>query len=122
LFGVYPTVARSFREVLGYVAGFLLGAVLAVPVAIALSPSVGRIAVVTLAGMLVSSWHRLGDQRAQVTLTALFVLLLGGSQPLHYLTHRAVDVGIGVVTGLAVNLLAFPPLQLRPAEYAALRH
>jgi hypothetical protein len=51
----------------------------------------------------------------------LFVLLLGGSQPLHYLTHRAVDVGIGVVTGLAVNLLAFPPLQLRPAEYAV-RH
>ena len=40
---------------------------------------------------------------------------------MHYLTHRAVDVGIGVVTGLAVNLLPFLPLQLRPAEYAV-RH
>jgi hypothetical protein len=27
-------------------------------------------------------------------------------------------VGIGVVTGLAVNVLVFPPLQLRPAEHA----
>jgi uncharacterized membrane protein YccC len=121
LLGVYPTVARSLREVLAYVAGFLLGAALAVPVAIGLGPSIAGIAVVVVAGMLVSSWQQLGDQRAQVTFTALFVLLLGGHQPLHYLTHRAVDVGIGVATGLAVNFLAFPPLQLRPAEYA-IRH
>jgi hypothetical protein len=118
LLGVYPTVARSFREVVAYVAGFLLGAAIAVPLAIGLGPSIAGIAVVVLAGMLVSGWQRLGDQSTQVTFTALFVLLLGGGEPLHYLTHRAVDVGIGVATGLAVNLLAFPPLQLRPAEYA----
>jgi uncharacterized membrane protein YccC len=121
LFGVYPTVARSLREVLAYVAGFLLGAALAIPVAIGLGPSIAGIAVVVLAGMLVSGWPRLGNQSAQVTFTALFALLLGGDQPLHYLTHRAVDVGIGVATGLAVNFLAFPPLQLRPAEYAVRR-
>jgi len=46
------------------------------------------------------------------------VLLLGGHQPLHYVTHRMVDVGIGVATGLAVNVVVFPPLQLRPAEHA----
>jgi uncharacterized membrane protein YccC len=51
----------------------------------------------------------------------LFVLLLSGHQPLHYLAHRGVDVGIGVATGLAVNFLAFPPLQLRPAEHAIQR-
>jgi uncharacterized membrane protein YccC len=121
LLGIYPTVARSFREALAYVAGFVLGAALAVPVAIGLGPSIAGIAVIVLAGMLVSGWQRLGDQSAQVTFTALFVLLLGGHQPLHYLTHRAVDVGIGVVTGLAVNFLVFPPLQLRPAE-CAVRH
>jgi uncharacterized membrane protein YccC len=92
-----------------------------VPVAIGLGPSIAGIAVIVLAGMLVSGWQRLGDQSAQVTLTGLFVLLLGGHQPLHYLTHRAVDVAIGVLTGLAVNFLAFPPLQLRPAEYAVRR-
>lgn len=116
--GVYPTVVRSLREVVTYVAGFLLGAAIAVPLAVGLGPSVAGIAIAVLAGMLISGWQRLGDQSAQVTFTALFVLLLGGNQPLHYLTHRAVDVGIGLATGLAVNLLAFPPLQLRPAEHA----
>ena len=53
-----------------------------------------------------------------MTFTALFALLLGGHQPYHYVTHRMVDVGIGVATGLAVNVLVFPPLQLRPAEHA----
>jgi uncharacterized membrane protein YccC len=73
------------------------------------------------AGMLIGGWGRLGDQSAQLTFTALFALLPGGHQPLHYLSHRAVDVAIGVATGLAVNLLAFPPLQVRPADHA-IRH
>lgn len=71
-----------------------------------------------VAGVLVSGWRRLGDQSPQVTLTALFALLLGGYQPVHYVSHRLVEVGIGVATGLAVNVLVFPPLQLRPAEHA----
>jgi uncharacterized membrane protein YccC len=118
LLGVYPTVARSLREGVRYVAGFLLGAALAIPVGMLLGPGLAAIAVIVVAGVLVSGWHRLGDQSPQVTLTALFALLLGGYQPLHYVTHRMVDVGIGVATGLAVNVLVFPPLQLRPAEYA----
>src|SRR5215470_17524714 len=39
---------------------------------------------------------------------ALFALLLGGHQPFTYITHRMIDVGIGVATGLAVNVLVFP--------------
>jgi uncharacterized membrane protein YccC len=118
LLGVSPTVARSVREGLQYVAGFVLGAVLAIPVALVLGPSIAGIAVVVLAGVVIGSWRRLGGQSTQVTFTALFVLLIGGYQPLHYLTPRLIDVGIGVIIGLAVNVLVFPPLQLRPAEYA----
>jgi uncharacterized membrane protein YccC len=118
LLGVYPTVARSLRESAQYIAGFLLGAALAIPVGILLGPGLPGIAIIVVAGVLVSGWQRLGDQSPQVTFTALFVLLLGGGQPFHYVTHRMIDVGIGVVTGLAVNALVFPPLQLRPAEQA----
>ena len=118
LLGVSPTVARSVREGLQYVAGFVLGAVLAIPVALALGPSIAGIAVVVLAGVVIGSWRRLGGQSTQVTFTALFVLLIGGYQPLHYLTPRLIDVGIGVIIGLTVNVLVFPPLQLRPAEHA----
>jgi uncharacterized membrane protein YccC len=118
LLGVSPTVARSLREGLQYVAGFVLGAVLSIPVALVLGPSIAGIAVVVLAGVAIGSWRRLGGQSTQVTFTALFVLLIGGYQPLHYLTPRLIDVTIGVVIGLAVNVLVFPPLQLRPAEHA----
>jgi uncharacterized membrane protein YccC len=118
LLGVYPTVVGSLREGIRYVAGFLLGAALAIPVGMLLGPGTAGVAVIVVAGVLVSSWRRLGDQNAQVTFTALFGLLLGGHQPLPYITHRMVDVGIGVATGLAVNILVFPPLQLRPAEHA----
>lgn len=118
LLGVSPTVARSLREGLQYVTGFVLGALLSVPVALVLGPSIAGIAVVVLAGVAIGSWRRLGGQSTQVTFTALFVLLIGGYQPLRYLTPRLIDVGIGVVIGLAVNVLVFPPLQLRPAEHA----
>lgn len=121
LLGVYPTVARSMREGCQYVGGFLLGAALAVPAGVLLGPGVAGIAIVVLGGVLLSGWHRLGDQSAQVTFTALFVLLLGGHQPTSYVTHRMIEVGIGVATGLAVNIAVFPPLQLRPAEHAVRR-
>ena len=118
LLGVYPTVARSLTQGIRYVAGFLLGVALAIPAGILLGPEMAAIAIVVIGGVLISGWQRLGDQGTQVTFTALFVLLLGGHQPLHYVTHRMVDVGIGVATGLAVNIVVFPPLQLRPAEHA----
>jgi uncharacterized membrane protein YccC len=118
LLGVYPTVARSLRESIQYIAGFVLGAALAVPVGLLLGPGTAGIAVIVLAGMLIASWPRLGDQGAQVTFTALFGLLLGGHQPLHYVTHRMSEVAIGVITGLVINIAVFPPLQLRPAEHA----
>lgn len=118
LLGVYPTVARSLRESTQYIAGFVLGAALAVPVGMLLGAGTAGIAVIVLAGMLIASWRRLGDQSAQVTFTALFALLLGGHQPLHYVTHRMSEVAIGVITGLVINIAVFPPLQLRPAEYA----
>src|SRR5580700_1099365 len=118
LLGVYPTVARSLRESMQYVAGFVLGAALAVPVGLLLGPGTAGIAVIVLAGMLIACWRRLGGQSAQVTFTALLVLLLGGHQPLHYVTHRMSEAAIGVITGLVINIAVFPPLQLRPAEYA----
>jgi uncharacterized membrane protein YccC len=121
LLGVYPTVARSLREGFQYVGGFLLGAALAVPVGMLLGPGVAGIAVVVVGGVLLGGWRRLGDQSAQVTFTALFALLLGGHQPTSYVTHRLIEVGIGVATGLAVNIAVFPPLQLRPAEHAIRR-
>jgi hypothetical protein len=56
LLGVYTTVARSLREGVQYVAGFLLGAALAIPAGMLLGPGIAGIAVVVIAGVLVSGW------------------------------------------------------------------
>ena len=56
LAGVSSTVARSLREGIQYVAGFVLGAVLAIPVAVVLGPSIAGIVVIVLAGVVIGSW------------------------------------------------------------------
>jgi hypothetical protein len=84
-------VARSLREGIQYIGGFLLGAALAIPVGALLGAGIAGIAVIVPAGVLLSGWRRLGDQAAQVTFTALFALLLGGDQPVHYITHRMIE-------------------------------
>ena len=55
LLGVYPTVARSLREGVRYVAEFLLGAGLAIPVGMLLGPGIAGIAVVVIAGVLATA-------------------------------------------------------------------
>jgi ABC-type nitrate/sulfonate/bicarbonate transport system permease component len=44
LLGVYSTVARSLRESIQYIAGFVLGAALAIPVGMLLGPGTAGIA------------------------------------------------------------------------------
>jgi uncharacterized membrane protein YccC len=121
LLGVYPSVVRSVRESLAYAAGFVLGAALAIPVGLWIGPNVLGIAVVLFLTMMASGWRRLGGQASQVPFTALFALLLGGHDAVGYTLPRLADVAVGLVVGLAVNALVFPPLHLRRAEYAVER-
>ncbi|MGK5631883.1 FUSC family protein, partial [Streptomyces sp. URMC 123] len=114
LLGVYPTVLRSLREAGRYGLGFLLGALLAVPVSWLLGPTLwGIVAVVPLA-LLLASWPLLDGQGIQVPFTALFTLLAGNGQPVGYAAPRLAHVAIGIAVGLLVNL-AWPPA-LRRAE------
>ncbi|HEU5029699.1 MAG TPA: FUSC family protein [Spirillospora sp.] len=121
LLGVYPSVVRSVRESLAYGAGFVLGAALAIPVGLWIGPNALGIAVVLFLAMMASGWRRLGGQSSQVPFTALFALLLGGHDAAGYTLPRLADVAVGLVVGLAVNALVFPPLYLRRAEYAVER-
>ena len=59
LLGVSPTVARSLRESVQYIGGFVLGAALAVPVGMLLGPGTAGIAAIVLVGTLIASWRRL---------------------------------------------------------------
>ncbi|NDU76919.1 hypothetical protein GWI34_30480 [Actinomadura sp. DSM 109109] len=118
LLGVYPTVVRSVRESLAYGGGFVIGAALAIPVGLLAGPGVAGIALVVALAMMASGWRRLGEQASQVPFTALFALLLGGHEVVGYTLPRLLDVAVGLVVGLVVNAVVFPPLYLRRGEYA----
>ncbi|OLT31744.1 hypothetical protein BJF79_00785 [Actinomadura sp. CNU-125] len=118
LLGVYPTVARSVRESIGYAAGFLVGAGLAIPVGTFIGPNAAGIAAVLVVGLLLSSWRGFGNQSSQVAFTALFALLVGGNEVAGYVRPRLADVAVGLAVGLIVNFVLFPPLYLRRGEYA----
>ncbi|XVQ16222.1 FUSC family protein [Spirillospora sp. CA-255316] len=120
LLGVYPTVARSVRESLAYAAGFLLGALLAIPVGVVLGPNAWGIAAVLVFALLVAGWRWLGEQASQVAFTGLFALLMGGHEVVAYVLPRLADVAVGLAFGLAVNAVVFPPVRLRRAEFVLL--
>ncbi|MEY9212212.1 FUSC family protein [Thermobifida halotolerans] len=118
LLGVYPTIALSVREGTSYAAGFLLGGLVAIPVGEAFGPTALGIAVVVVVSLLVASLRALGDQSSQVSFTALFALLFGGHDVVSYVLPRLIDVGVGVVVGLGINALLFPPTHLGRAHRA----
>ena len=116
---MYPTLARSARVGLEALVGLALGIGLGLgglALVRAGAPGGVALAVVIAAGVLLGGIRRLGAGADWVTLAALFVLLLGGSDAEGFSVSYLVTMAFGVVVGLAVNLLIFPPLFLRRAS------
>lgn len=111
------TVAASLRYTVQSIIAILLGAGLALIARFAPVGEVGGIAVVAGVGSLVAQWRRLGAMGGWVPLAGLFVLILGGSQPMHYIAAYGGLTGVGAVIGVGVNAL-MPQLPLQPATRA----
>ncbi|MFC4909601.1 FUSC family protein [Actinomadura gamaensis] len=120
LLGVYPTVARSFRESFAYAASFVVAALLALGVGAFAGPGPLGIAAVVSVGLTISDARWFAAQGSQIPFIALFALLIGGEDVLGYVEPRMSDVAVGLAVGLAVNALILPPLHLGTA-YRALR-
>jgi uncharacterized membrane protein YccC len=121
LIGVYPTTLSSLREAGRFTLGYVTGALVGVPASLWLSPSVGAVLVVVPLSMVAAGGPWLAGQRVNVPFVALFVLLLGGGDPVTFAASRMVDVVIGVTLGLAVNTVWPPAVRDRATERAA-RH
>jgi uncharacterized membrane protein YgaE (UPF0421/DUF939 family) len=115
LLATTTTLAGSARESAQTVAAIVAGAGIALAVdAVAPAELVG-IAVVVAAGVLLAGWERLGSARSWVPTAALFVLIIGGRDPVGYVLGYAGLTALGAVVGLAVTA-AFPPLPLTAAQ------
>ncbi|HXF03073.1 MAG TPA: aromatic acid exporter family protein [Arthrobacter sp.] len=110
LISMYSTVADSIKTSLQTLAGLLLGIALAWLLLLTVGLHVVTVGLLVFLGVLVAGLPRLGAGRDWVPMAALFVLLVGGSDAGDYSLGYAVQMAVGVLVGITVNFLLFPPL------------
>jgi hypothetical protein len=114
------TVAGSVRESVQGVVAILIGAALALVARPLPLPEGVALAVVVLAGTVLGGWRRIGSMASWIPISAMYVLILGGSDPVDYLIGYAGLTSLGALIGIGVNL-ALPPLPLAPTQRTVTR-
>ncbi|WP_203135230.1 FUSC family protein [Microbacterium sp. JZ31] len=118
LVSMYPTLSRSARSGALTLVGLAIGIALGFG-GIALTwmgaPGIVALALVVGLGVWLGGIESLDTGRDWIAMAGLFVLLLGGGSPDEYSISYLVTMAFGVLVGLFVNLLLFPPLFLQEA-------
>lgn len=115
---VHATVYRTFSVGARQVGATVLGVVLAAVVGSTLGLDPVAIAVLLLLGLLTGHLPWIRSEGTTVATTALVVLTTGFSEDSSFLLLRLADTSIGIVAGLLVNLVVWPPLLDRSAARA----
>ncbi len=112
---VHATVYRTFSRGLRQVTAAVVGVVLAWGVGNALGLDSASVAVVLALGLAVGALSWFGEEATTIAATALVVLTTGFSEDDSMLFARLGDTAIGIVVGLLVNAVVWPPLHRRTA-------
>ena len=111
------TVVSSVRSSVQAVVAILLGAVIAFASGALLLPEPLALVVAIAVGTFVAGWQRLGSMSGWVPFVALFVLIVGGDDPIDYAAAYGGLTALGAAIGVGVNAL-FPQLPLERAAIA----
>jgi uncharacterized membrane protein YgaE (UPF0421/DUF939 family) len=109
---LYETVRRGLLRVVSVVLGVLFAAALSTVVPLTWW-SLGLAVAVSL---VIGRLFRLGDDIAEVPISAMLILAVGGSDIA--VQGRIVETVIGAVVGVVVGAAVAPPLYVRPASDA----
>ena len=109
---LYDTVRRGLRRVAAVVLGVLFAAALSTVVPLTWWSLGLAIAVSLVVGRL----FRLGDDIAEVPISAMLILAVGGAGTV--VEGRIAETVIGAVVGVLVGAAIAPPLYVRPASDA----
>ncbi|KQW47894.1 hypothetical protein ASC77_15895 [Nocardioides sp. Root1257] len=112
---VHATVYRTFSRGLQQVTAAVVGVVLAWAVGNALGLDTVSVAVVITLGLVVGALDWFGSEAITVAATAMVVLTTGYTSDDSLLLDRLLDTAIGIVVGLLVNAVVWPPLRRRTA-------
>ena len=110
---VYRTFSRGARQVVSAVLGVLTAWL--VGNTLGLTPT--AVGLLLLMGLLIGSIRWFKDETTTIAATGLIVLTTGFATEDQVLLSRLFDTAIGVVVGLLVNLVVWPPLR----DYSAVR-
>ncbi|MGZ4593668.1 MAG: FUSC family protein [Actinomycetes bacterium] len=109
---LYDTLRTGLRRVVSVVAGVL--------VAVALTAAVNihwwSLGIAIAGSLVLGRLLRLGPEVAEVPISAMLVLAVGGSDVAA--SGRVVETLIGAVVGVTVSVFIAPPLYVRPASDA----
>lgn len=114
---VSMSVVRTIRTAGQAFLSLLLGALLGVGAHLAPLPDVVALGLVILVGTLFAGWRPLGSLAGWVPISALFVLIVGGSDPWAYAAAYLGFTTLGALVGVAINA-AFPPLAMAETRRA----
>jgi uncharacterized membrane protein YgaE (UPF0421/DUF939 family) len=117
---MYPTVQSSLQAAGQTMLGILLGAGIALLVDLFLPTNSLTVALLVGLGVLAGALRWVGEQRAWVPITALFIFTIADPGSVAYAVGYAGLTLIGVAVGSLVNFLLFPPLHLRESRRALL--
>lgn len=106
---IYRTVSRGGQQVVATVLGVLLA--WAAGTVFGIGPL--GMAVLLAASFLVGRHRWLVEESTTVATTGIVVLATNAIDSTHLLGARLLDTGVGIVVGLAVNLVVWPPLRDR---------
>ncbi|TFD03692.1 FUSC family protein [Cryobacterium sp. TMT1-66-1] len=112
LVSMYPTLMGSVRNALQTLGSLVVGIVLAAAVLVLSQPNVVTISVAVGIGALIAATGWFGNNREYIPVTVLFVLIVGGPDADSYSIGYIVQISLGIVIGLLVNMLVFPALNL----------
>ncbi len=109
---VQATVYSSLMQAAQQFTAICVGALLASGAQWLTGDTLGALALCAPVLMLLSNWHRFGDQGIYGATTAVFTLATG-TVTASAVGHRVGQAALGAVIGIAVNALVLPPIHLR---------
>ena len=115
---VHATVYRTFSQGARQVGAAVLGVIIAWAVGDLFGLDVWAVAVALAVGLAVGAFPWFEGQSTTIAATALVVLATGSSDNDNMLVSRLLDTGIGIVVGLLVTAVVWPPLRRHTAAVA----
>ncbi|GAA4155872.1 hypothetical protein GCM10022286_05470 [Gryllotalpicola daejeonensis] len=112
-----PTVLGGIREGIRTVIGLAVGIGLALLVVLIGGPHIITVPIAVAIAVLAAGFQFVGEGNTWVASAAIFVLLIGGSDPADYSVGYLVQTLLGAAVGVAVNMLILPPLAVSEAAH-----